>query len=220
MCGRFTQIASWSELLAFSQPLTLLLPECPAEPEPQYNLAPSQAAWTIVAYPGGGEVRHMRWGLLPVWAKDPKLAYSTFNARVETASTKPAFRAAWKARRCLLPAGGYYEWRQEGAIKQPYYIHAARAPMLMFAGLWEPAREDRPETFSILTREAEGPVRELHERMPLMLEPVFFHDWLHGSPQQAGAMAVAANAPQLAFHPVSRAVGNPRSQGPALIKAV
>jgi len=218
MCGRFTQVASWSQVLAFSQPLNLLLPA--EEIEPEYNIAPSQAAWTLVAYPDGGEARRMRWGLLPHWAKDAKLAWSTFNARVETASVKPAFRAAWKARRCLVPASGYYEWRQEGDIKQPYYIHAAHGPLLMFAGLWEPARADRPETFSILTRAAEGPVAELHARMPLMLEPTFLHDWLHGSVQQAAAMAVAAATPALKFHLVDRAVGNPRSQGPRLVEPV
>lgn len=218
MCGRFTQVASWSDVLAFSQPMNLLLPR--GEPEPHYNIAPSQPAWTIVAYPDGGEARLMRWGLLPHWAKDAKLAWSTFNARVETAATKPAFRAAWKERRCLVPASGYYEWRQEGEIKQPYYIHAVGRPLLMFAGLWEPARDDRPETFSILTREAEGPVKELHARMPLMLDSEFLHDWLHGSTQQAGAMAVAAAPPKLRFHSVDRAVGNPRSQGPRLVEPV
>jgi putative SOS response-associated peptidase YedK len=218
MCGRFTQIASWSEVQAFSRPLGLLLPECPPEPGEHYNIAPSQAAWTIIAYPEGGEIRHMRWGLMPHWAKDARLAWSTFNARVETAATKPAFRAAWKERRCLVPAGGYYEWREENGIKQPYYIHAAKGPLLMFAGLWEPARGEHPETFSILTRQAEGEVSSLHDRMPLMLEPAFFHDWLHGSAQQAGAMAVAATPPALAFHAVRRAVGNPRSQGPGLIE--
>lgn len=109
MCGRFTQATPWAAVRAFSEPLTLTLP---AEPlEPSYNIAPTQQAWVIASDgKGGGKAGQMRWGLVPHWAKDIKCGLATFNARIETAATKPTFRTSFAARHCLVPASGYYEW--------------------------------------------------------------------------------------------------------------
>jgi len=166
----------------------------------------------------------MRWGLVPHWAKDIRIGYSTINARLETARTKPAFRAAWKHRRCLIPSSGYYEWKAHDAnTKQPYFIHSLEAPVLFFGGLWE--QWQSPEggellTYSILTRDADGPLREVHDRMPLMLSPAVLNDWLNGDADHAMAVACSAPLPELSFHAVGKAVGSPRNNAPHLIDAV
>ena len=163
----------------------------------------------------------MRWGLLPSWARDSKIAASMINARLETVASKPAFRSAWKTRRCLVPASGYYEWRLENAVKQPYWIHDSNGPVLMFAGLWEnwktPAG-DWLQSFTIITRAALDRMQQLHDRTPLMLSPEVLRDWLHGSVERAAEIADSATVPALVWHAVSRAVGNPRSNGPELIR--
>lgn len=205
---------------AFTAPLAVATPE--QDPEPAYNIAPSQNAWVILARDGQAVAERLRWGLVPGWAKDTKIGYRTINARLETAATKPAFRAAWKARRCLVIATGYYEWRTEDGVKQPYWIHPEPGLML-FAGLWERNEQVAAEplqSFSILTRDAEGEIAQLHDRMPLALQPEVLGDWLTGDAETAGAVAVAAPSVAVVFHPVRREVGNVRSQGEGLISAI
>lgn len=223
MCGRDAAFFTWAEIHAFSQPLTI---ETPAdEPLPQYNRAPTQSAWTLVAGDGTDlRAYPMRWGLVPRWAKDAKIGYSTINARVDTACTKPSFRDAWKHRRCLVPASGYYEWPvlADGKTKQPYFIRDADAPVLMFAGLWERWQgPDGPlDTYSIVTQDAAGDVATIHDRMPLALPQSMLRDWVYGDADTAAAIAQAAPVPSLVFHPVGRDVGNVRNQGPTLIEAL
>lgn len=220
MCGRDSFKATWAEVHAFSQPLSLTTPE--DDPVPNYNRAPTQLGWSIVQSDDGGTALPMRWGLLPPWAKDTKLAYSTINARLETVAEKPTFRAAWMQRRCLIPSSGYYEWMQlDPKTKQPYFIHLANAPVMFFAGLWE----TRPDgaggellTYSIITRDADQTVASIHDRMPLILPANVFGDWLHGGADEAMAIALAVPGAPLVFHPVDRAVGNVRSTGPQLIE--
>ena len=210
---------SWEQVHAFSQGLDLVVPA--DEPEPSCNIAPTQACWVLAAEAPGALARQMRWGLLPSWARDSKIAASMINARLETVASKPAFRNAWKTRRCLVPASGYYEWRLENAVKQPYWIHDANGPVLMFAGLWEnwktPAG-DWLQSFTIITRAALDPMLQLHDRTPLMLGPDVLRDWLHGDSERATKIASDATVPALIWHPVTRAVGNPRSNGPELIR--
>lgn len=220
MCGRYTNHATWAQVHAFTAPLTVAVPD--ADPEPAFNIAPSQPAWVIVGEDGQARAARLRWGLLPGWAKDPKIGYSTFNARIETADTKPAFRAAWKARRCLVVATGYYEWTEEDGVKQPWWIHPDGGLML-FAGLWERNTHIAAEpvdSFTVLTCPAEGPVAKLHARMPLSLTRNVLRDWLLDSAAHAGAIAAAAPAVPVRFHRVRREVGNPRSQGPGLVEPV
>ena len=136
---------------------------------------------------------------------------------------KPAFRSAWKSRRCLVPASGYYEWRLENGIKQPYWIHDRSGPVLMFAGLWEnwkTATGDWLQSFAILTTSAVDSMLALHDRTPVMLSPPVLADWLHGDTQAAAAIALSAEVPDLSWHAVSRAVSNPRSNGPALVEPI
>lgn len=227
MCGRFSRDMTWQQVHAFSRGLDLVLPSDP--PEPSWNVAPTQSTWAIVANEDatgsdtGGIARQMRWGLMPAWARDARMAASMINARFETVAEKPAFRQAWKSRRCLVPASGYYEWRSEGAIKQPYWIHDTDSPLLMFGGIWENWKSpagDWIQSFAIITRAAIDPMLQLHDRTPLMLQAPALSDWLHGDAALAQEIAAGARVPALAWHPVDRAVGNPRSNGPRLVEPV
>jgi putative SOS response-associated peptidase YedK len=224
MCGRYTHYYTWAELHWLLDHFTgLVLPSEPAGEA--YNFAPTQAGWVLAAPHGEGceVLQKMRWGLVPYWSRDAKIAYSTINARIESADSKPAFRDAWKRRRCLVPASGYYEWKGEGTAKQPWYVRHDDAPAMMFGGLWE--RWNAPDgtvlqTYSIVTMAAAGPVSSLHDRMPLILPPALQRDWVFGTPQQATELALAAPEPPLHFHPVGKAVGNVRNQGPELVLPV
>ncbi len=218
MCGRDTFFATWAQVREFSMPLPVTTPA--DDPSPAYNRAPTQTGWVLLPTSDGAEARPMRWGLIPFWAKDLKIGYSTINARVETASSKPAFREAWKRRRCLVPSSGYYEWQQlSGKHKQAWYIRNAEAPLLMFAGLWDHWRgpDGEIESYSIITRSAAGPISTVHDRMPLILPPSMLGDWLGGDPL---AVADAAPLPDLRFHPVAPAVGNVRQQGEGLVAPI
>ena len=222
MCGRDTFKATWAEVRAFSRPLPVITPS--VDPVPNYNRAPTQEGWAIVQAEVGGIALPMRWGLLPPWATDVRLASRTINARLESVAERPAFRLAWQQRRCLVPSSGYYEWMQpDSRTKLPYFIHRADAPVMFFAGLWEVRPDgDGGEllTYSIITRDADQSVATLHDRMPLVLTAEVFGDWLHGSPNDAMAIAQSVPPPPLVFHPVDRAVGNVRNTGPELCEPV
>lgn len=215
MCGRFTKEYTWSEVHAF---LSLFTVDAPAnDPEPAYNVAPTQSAWVITPEGDHGLAEEMIWGLVPVWAKDPKVAYSTINARLETIAEKPAFRGAWKAgRRCLVLASGYYEWP---IPKTPSYIHVPGSKVMVFGGIFE-ERRGEPSTFSIVTKDPDPVVASLHDRMPLILPPEMCWDWMTGSADDAMGIARTAPEPALAYHRVDPAVGNVRNQGPRLIEPI
>ena len=221
MCGRDTFKATWAEVQAFSRPLVVHVPD--EAPAATYNRAPTQRGWAIVADGDEGRVLPMRWGLLPPWAKDTRLAYSTINARLDGVTTKPAFRSAWKSRRCLIPSSGWYEWTPVPGGKQPWYIHPVDAPVVFFGGLFE-ARPDGAGgellTYSIVTHEADAGLAHVHDRMPVVLPPEAFHDWLTGTPEQAMAIATTVPEAAVAAHPVDRAVGNVRNDRPELVLPV
>jgi putative SOS response-associated peptidase YedK len=219
MCGRYSNATTWAQVHAFSQPLVLDTPK--QDPDPCYNIAPTQRAWVIrAAEDGSGQARQMQWGLLPAWSGQQRMAFSTFNARAETADRKPVFRNAWKQRRGLVPASGYYEWQQgAGGTKQPWFVHPARGPVMLFGALWEPgtAADGSPrDSFTIVTRPAWPGLAHLHDRSPVMLTPDLLSDWLLGPPQRAREIALDGAEPAIAMHAVDRAVGNVRNQGPQL----
>lgn len=222
MCGRYSRDLTWEQIVAFSRALPIAVPE--QDPEPAYNICPTQPSWVLIADDAGALAQKMRWGLVPGWSKDTKRAASMINARLETVAEKPAFRSAWKSRRCLVPASGYYEWRLENGFKQPYWIHDSAGPVLMFAGLWEnwkePISQQWWQTFSIITRAAIDPMQQLHDRTPVMLRAEALHGWLHGDAATAAAITGAATVPDLVWHPVNRAVSNPRSSGAQLIEPI
>ncbi|WP_296809802.1 SOS response-associated peptidase [Thiocapsa sp.] len=194
---------------------------------PRYNAAPMQWLPVIRRRPSGERVLHaLRWGLLPSWAKDETIAARLINARAETLAEKPAFRAAYRARRCIVPADGFYEWAKGPDGKQPYFIHAQDGAILAFAGLWErwtrPADAEVIDSFTIVTTEANPRVQPLHDRMPVILAPEVVDVWLDRTADPARLSQVLRPCPEerLAMYPVARAVGNVRNEGAELIAAV
>lgn len=148
---------------------------------PRWNVAPTQDAPVVVEGPRGvRRVEMRRWGLVPPWAKDPSFGARTINARAETAAEKPAFRAAMRSRRCLVPVDGFYEWTGEAGARQPWHVRMRSRGTFALAGLYEhwAKGEDVRETFTILTTDANDVLRPLHDRMPVVVAPADFATWL------------------------------------------
>ena len=190
--------------------------------QPRYNIAPTQSAPVVrTAANGGRELAMLRWGLIPSWAKEASIGNKMINARSETVAEKPSFRSAFRHRRCLVPADGFYEWRREGEIKQPYRIGMKGGAAFAFAGLWESwdgTDDDAAvETFTILTTEANRRLGPIHARMPVILAPDAYDAWLDaesGSRDDAlGLLRPFAEAP-MAFYRVSTRVNSPRNDDP------
>jgi putative SOS response-associated peptidase YedK len=179
MCGRFTQQLSWAEL----RRLAGLIGQ-PRNLAPRYNIAPTTPIEVVRAGDGGGELVPMRWGLTPSWWKKPlRDLPSTFNARAETLAEKPMFRAAFKARRCIIPASGFYEWTGEPGHKTPHYFSARSGEPLAFAGLWEPWRDpEGRDTLSatVIVGAANRWMSAYHDRMPIILDWRSTGAWLGG----------------------------------------
>ncbi|MBN8477356.1 MAG: SOS response-associated peptidase [Burkholderiales bacterium] len=214
MCGRFVQLPLFDRMQA---PWPELADELSAMSS-KYNLAPTQRAAVVMGDGAKLELRKLRWGLVPHWVKDLKSTYSTINARIETVATKPAFRSAWKApRRCLIPMAGYYEWRQVGKDKYPYYIQRVDRQQLYAAGLWEPRHAlqepDEGGSCTIITHDAVDVAGQVHDRMPVFLDPAMGREWMSAAPDDAMAMLLAAEIPALEVHPVSRGINNSRNPG-------
>ena len=187
-----------------------------------------------IEHGGVRELRVVRWGLVPSWAKDISIGSRLINARAETVATKPAFRRAFARHRCLLPADGFYEWEKSGdpkhPAKQPYFIHREDGGVLAFAGLYELWRDKgRPDddpgawlwTATIITTQAEDEVGRIHDRMPMVIDPAHWADWLDPTATSADALhelLTPAASAHLASYPVSTEVNSVRHNGPGLIK--
>lgn len=215
MCGRFA-FYSPAEAVA-----ALFGVRGAPELEARYNVAPTQLiAAGREAKSGDREFVMLRWGLVPSWAKDPSIGNRMINARIETAAEKPSFRAAFRQRRCLILADGFYEWRKEDNGKTPYFISLASGEPFAFAGLWELWMDrgtgESLSTATILTTEANEFMSGLHDRMPVVLSPEGANRWLGGDPKlledlSAGRMGFRA-------WPVSRRVNKPANEGADLIE--
>ncbi len=242
MCGRFTREFSWAQVRDF---LDLRWPEA-VEIVPSWNVAPTQVSPVVRLAPegagaaGGGpragerELAPMKWGLVPFWAKDVGIGSKMINARAEGIEAKPAFRAAFKSRRCVVPVSGFYEWKKTGEapakarggkpVKQPYYIFPAEGKILALAGLWERwDNGDGPlETFTIITTTPNAMMAELHDRMPVVLDGGGVRDWLDPELPQPDARSLLAPFPDgtLDCRLVSGAVNSSRNDGPELIGPV
>lgn len=222
MCGRYAQFTTPETIAAlFGATLDI------ADVTPRYNAAPMQWLPVIRQRPSGERVvQRSRWGLLPSWAKDASIANRLINARAETLAEKPAFRSALRKRRCIVPADGFYEWAKRSDGKQPYYIHASDGSSLAFAGLWErwirPGDGEIIDSFTIITTTANERIQSLHDRMPVILSPETVVRWLDPESDSATLSDLLGPCPDawLAFHPVTRAVGNVRNDRPDLIAAV
>ena len=227
MCGRFTNRFSWKELHE-----RLDLVGTPLNLRPRYNVAPSQDVAVARAAPDGRTLAMLRWGLIPSWAKDPTIGHKLINARSETAAEKPSFRSAFRHRRCLIPADGFYEWQRRGKTRQPWLFGLRDGAPLVFAGLWErwtvPAGAavtgslaerspgDAVETCTILTTAANETVAPVHGRMPVILPPDSWDAWLMGgdvplAPYPAGEMTA---------WPVSAHVNRPANDDPRCVEPI
>lgn len=222
MCGRFTREFTWREVHAFlSLPLEFLEQVGPAF-NPSYNVAPSQLSPVCRADNAGArEVLAMAWGLRPPWIDKPGLA--PINARSETVATSPMFRQAFKRRRCLIPASGFYEWKKDGPRKRPHYIQLPGAPILCFAGLWEARAAADPDdpapllTFTILTTRPNALMAEIHDRMPVILDPSRFDDWLTAETPDPGLFEPFP-ADRMAAVEVTTRVNSPKHNDPSLVR--
>jgi putative SOS response-associated peptidase YedK len=219
MCGRFTLRTPNAVLLeTFSLDSAIEFPL-------RYNIAPTQTVGVIRwDDEGRRELVGMQWGLIPSWAKDPAIGNRMINARSETVAEKPAFRAAWKRRRCLVVADGFYEWQKVGRQKQPYYIHRRDHRPFALAGLWEhwPGVTPPLETCTILTTTASDLLQPIHDRSPVILSPEDYDAWLDpefpGRDYLAGLLVPSCDAETYALEPVSTRVNNPRYDQPDCIK--
>ncbi len=193
---------------------------------PRYNVAPLQFVPVLRVVDGHRRIEALRWGLVPSWAGDAAIAARLINARAETVASKPSFRAAYRARRCIVPADGFYEWQPRADVKQPFYISRRDGRLLALAGLWEHwSRPPLPPllSFTVLTTEANAWMRPLHERMPVMLaDDAACAAWLDASSAADALDALLGAAPDDALQAweVDRAVGNARRDGAELIDAL
>lgn len=220
MCGRFIQK---SERKIITE--EFYVQEFFNEVIISYNVAPGQNAG-IICNDGKNRYVQYKWGLVPSWAKDPQIGYKMINARAETVPEKPSFKSAFKSRRCLIPADGFYEWKKGDKFKVPYFIfHRSERPFSL-AGLWETWKdkdENPVHTFTIITTEANELLRELHDRMPVIIPPEKREPWL--DPATTGSDEIVDllkpyDESGLDFHEVSRIVNSPQNNTPECITPV
>ena len=242
MCGRYASSRKPEDLIEEFEVVDSRIQQPLA---PDYNVAPTKEVYAVVQRPPSRDsdeppqrqLRTLRWGLVPSWAKDPSIGNRMINARMETVAEKPAFKRAFAGRRCLLPADGYFEWYPTSHLtlagkpaKQPFFIRPADGGILAMAGLYEiwrdPTRdEDDPERFrwtcTVLTTQAEDAVGHIHDRMPLMVEPERRAAWLDpglSSKEELLSLLVPAAPGRLEAHPVQMLVNNVRNNGPELLE--
>lgn len=193
--------------------------------KPDYNIPPGVDIWAVRNDEKTGKPAavHLRWGLVPSWAKDPKVGYRMINARSETTGEKPAFRTAFKQRRCIIPADGFYEWKRDNKTRIPYYVQLKEHEPFAMAGLWErwhgPAGEEL-QSCTILTTAANSLVENLHDRMPVILPQEAIETWLaKDTPlEDIKALTVPYPAKAMEAYPVSSLVNSPRNNSPACLQ--
>lgn len=234
MCGRY---ATTQTAASLNQAFEIDLAHAADEFEPDYNVAPTKSAPLVIGRRADDaaefqrELLTARWGLIPSWAKDPSIGSRLINARTETVTEKPSFKTAFAKRRALVPADGYFEWYtappvqgQKKPTKQPFYITPKDGTILAMAGLYEFWKDrDADEwviSFTILTTSAEDALGQVHDRMPLFLDPATYDAWLDPAPRPAGDLLdllIPAAPGRLDAFAVSTAVNNVRNNGPELI---
>lgn len=220
MCGRFTLRTPKERVKREFQ-----LREEPVV-EARFNIAPTQSILAVRQIDDEREATSLKWGLIPSWAKDDSMGARLINARSETVAEKPAFREAFKRRRCIIPADGFYEWRREGKGKQPFFFSMRDGRLFGFAGLWDSWRDEEGkviESCTILTTEANEVLRPVHDRMPVILHPETYARWLDEDARAVESLKELLGpypASQMTAHPVSAQVNSPRSQGEDLIKQI
>lgn len=208
MCGRYNLIATGQQIMdRFS------LPSLPAH-KPDYNIPPGQKILAIVQLEGGcNSAVNLYWGLIPSWTKNRKNSSHLINARAETLTEKPSFKNAYRKRRCLIPATGFFEWQLTETGKQPYHIHQPDQALFAFAGVWEHWEHDQETVYScaIITTAANAKIAPVHERMPVIIAPNDYDLWLDKKTSVVNmADFLAADAYQsMLITPISTRVNNP-----------
>ena len=219
MCGRFMQERPVSDLAEIfgAEPLV-------EDPGGRYNVAPTDEAIVVVEREERRALTSYRWGLIPHWAENAKIASRTFNARAETVATAPVFRDSFRRKRCLVPVDGFYEWRREGTVRQPYRIFRSDGRPLVLAGLWagwrDPATDDVRRTFTIVTTTPNATVAGLHDRMPVIVPDDAWGRWLDPRPADPGelrALLEPDDTIPLEIVAASRLVNDVRRDGPELL---
>jgi len=216
MCGRYALDVTVEDLL------NALRIKSRVNMQARYNIAPGQAILALRNHPEKvtRELSTFEWGLIPSWTKARPKERALINARVETVAEKPSFRAAYRKRRCLIPASGFYEWKSEPTYKQPFYITLKDTRVFAFAGIWERWQlpgADAVESAAILTTEANAVMKPLHDRMPIIVRAEDHDGWLSGAAEGMALAKAMADLP-FAHHPVSRAVNNVRNDSPELVR--
>jgi putative SOS response-associated peptidase YedK len=226
MCGRFAFYSPHEAVVRlFGLPI-----DSPAV-EPRYNIAPTTFVPAVRADRDGTATRGLAllyWGLVPAWAREKSIGARMINARAETLREKPAFREAFRRRRALVVADGYYEWMKLGAsLKQPYFLQPASGAPFAFGALWEswrdPASGDPLESCTLITTAASASIAHIHDRMPFIVPPASYAEWLDPANQDVDCLdrlLGAGGAGNMTARPVGRRVGNARNEGPDLIEPV
>jgi putative SOS response-associated peptidase YedK len=220
MCGRF---ALWTPPGTITRYFKV---NVALDVQPRYNIAPGQ---NILVVRQTGDAQRLpvliRWGLIPVWAKEESIGYKMINARSESVEEKPAFKTAFQSRRCLIPASGFYEWKKEDSGKQPYLIRLLGTDLFALAGIWEswekPASNEKIESCAILTTSANHVVSSIHDRMPVIIGPEDFDLWLdaNASNQRLKELMRPFDDQDMSGHRVSKAVNNVKNDDSSLIQS-
>jgi putative SOS response-associated peptidase YedK len=219
MCGRFSFVFEEDKFEEyFGLQVDVRLPR-------NYNVAPSQDIVVIRNEADNKKkMDFLKWGLVPFWADDPSIGHKMINARIESVGDKPSYKQAYKNKRCLIPASGYYEWKKEKEGKQPFYIKRYDSNPLAFAGLWEKWTDDQTgeelQTCTIITAPADELNARIHSRMPLILNPANYDSWLDrylNDYEKIDALLEPLSSELLTSYPVSKAVNSPKNNTPELL---
>jgi putative SOS response-associated peptidase YedK len=217
MCGRYTlrtPVDSVAE--AFE------IEEYPSSITPNYNIAPTQEVAAVVEEDEKRKLEMLHWGLIPSWAKDPSIGNKMINARAETVAEKPSFRRAFKVRRCLILADGFYEWKKTDGGKQPYHVKMEDGSLFAFAGLWETWQNgEEIRSCTIITTDANDLMSEIHHRMPVILHPEDYAMWLDHDFEEKEVLTTLLKpypADVMEAYPVSRRVNKPSNNEPSVLE--
>jgi len=217
MCGRYTLRTPVETLVERFE-----INEYPSSITPSYNIAPSQGVAAVIAENGKRKLEMLHWGLIPSWAKDPEVGNKMINARAETVAEKPSYRKAFKERRCLILADGFYEWQKTDSGKQPFYIRMEDESPFAFAGLWESWQNGREiRSCTIITTSPNEVAAQVHNRMPVILHPEDYEMWLDPDFDEREALTTLLKpfpAEAMEAYPVSRKVNRPANNDPEVIE--
>ncbi len=222
MCGRFVGYRQLDELQQFFP-----IDRANCDVAANFNVAPTQEILAIYTYEGENWLDRFHWGLVPFWAKDPSIGNRMINARAETIDEKPSFKNAFKKRRCLIIADGFYEWKGTKGQKQPMLITLPDKKPFAFAGLWEIWYKNKQapayRSCTIITTEASASIREIHHRMPVILKPEVYKDWLNPQYQNTENLKhilAVERLTELTSYPVSKQVNSARNNDLSLLDPI